>query len=236
MENTGRILRSKKNGKSRYTPINNDILQSKTLEPEEKSILVHLLSLPEDWVTYKTSIWKDMNIGRDRFNKHWAGLVKKGYINSIKVIKPNGQFAGYDHEIVEQPSLTNNQVTENQGTVNQFTDNQVTEIQLTGIQVTGVQVTEGQGVNKVIISESNNIENNNIESNNTVPKDINNSTINNIGNLDTIEDIIFWCSINDVSLGTNNPKYIIEDKWYLDKSYYEKELYLKKLTVQLQLN
>jgi hypothetical protein len=85
MENTGRILRSKKNDKSTYTLINNDILQSKTLEPEEKSILLHLLSLPEDLVTYKTVIWKDMNIGRDRFNKHWKGLVDKGYIHSKKL-------------------------------------------------------------------------------------------------------------------------------------------------------
>ena len=43
MENTGQIIRSKKTGKSRYTPISNEILQSSILTPEEKSILVHLL-------------------------------------------------------------------------------------------------------------------------------------------------------------------------------------------------
>ena len=82
MQNTGQILRSKKTGKSRYTPISNEILQSSELTPEEKSILVHLLSLPEDWVVYKGIIWRHMNMGRDRFNKNWKGLVDKGYIIS----------------------------------------------------------------------------------------------------------------------------------------------------------
>lgn len=165
MENTGRIKRSKKTGKSRYTPVSNAILQSKTLTPEEKSILVHLLSLPEDWVTYKTVIWKEMNMGRDRFDKHWKGLVNKGYIISVKVIKPNGQFAGYDHEIVEEPIHPEYQVTENQGTVLQCTDN---TDRLTEIQLTGIQGTESQGVNKVITEESNKEESNNI-----IPKEDN---------------------------------------------------------------
>jgi len=105
MKNTGQIVRSKKNGKSRYTPINNNILQSKTLSPEQKSILVHLLSLPEDWVVYKSEIWKDMNIGRDRFNKHWIGLVGLGYIVSIKMIDSTSNLIkGYNHIVYEEPA------------------------------------------------------------------------------------------------------------------------------------
>jgi hypothetical protein len=130
MKNTGRIIRSNKNGGSRYTPILNEILQSKTLQPEEKSILVHLLSLPQDWVIYKTFIWKDMNIGRDRFNKHWNGLVEKGYIHSIRITKDNGQFSGYDYEVLEEPFIELNRLTE--------------------IQLTGIQLPEIQSVNKVI--------------------------------------------------------------------------------------
>jgi hypothetical protein len=105
MKNTGQIVRSKKNGKSRYTPISNDILQSKTLTAEQKSILVHLLSLPEDWVVYKTEIWKDMNIGRDRFNKSWTGLVELGYIVSVKMIDSTSNLIkGYNHIVYEQPA------------------------------------------------------------------------------------------------------------------------------------
>jgi len=119
MKNTGQIVRSKKNGKSRYTPINNDILQSKTLTPEQKSILVHLLSLPEDWVVYKTEIWKDMNIGRDRFNKSWTRLVELGYIVSVKMIDTTTNLIkGYNHIVYEEPTsdLPNLGVTEIQVT------------------------------------------------------------------------------------------------------------------------
>lgn len=143
MKNTGQIIRSKKNGKSRYTAISNDILQSKILTPEQKSILVHLLSLPEDWIVYKTEIWKSMNIGRDRFNKSWAGLVKLGYIKSERVIKPNGQLLGYNHIVSEEPETL-------------LTENLLTEIQYTG----------RQSVNKVITQQSNNLQSNNIKNNN----------------------------------------------------------------------
>lgn len=147
IENTGQIVRSRKNGKSRYTPINNDICQSRILTCEQKSILVHLLSLPENWVVYKTNIWKDMNIGRDRFNKAWVGLVDLGYIVSIRMFKPNGQLKGYNHIVYEEPVLPESQVTKDQ----------FTEIQYTG----------NQSVNKVITLESNNTQSNNLKSNNT---------------------------------------------------------------------
>jgi len=150
LENTGQIVRSRKNGKSRYTPINNDICQSKTLTCEQKSVLIHLLSLPENWVVYKMHIWKDMNIGRDRFNKAWIGLVELGYIVSIRMFKPNGQLKGYNHIVYEEPVLPENQVTE--------------------IQVTEIQLTGNQSVNKVITQQKNNIESNNIESNNILGK------------------------------------------------------------------
>ena len=113
MQNTGQILRSRKTGKDTFTPIKNDILQSNTLEPEEKSILVHLLSLPSDWVVYKGIIWKEMNMGRDRFNKHWKGLVEKGYVVSVRVYDKNsGQFHGWNHIVYEEPILSD-RLTEN---------------------------------------------------------------------------------------------------------------------------
>ena len=60
MKNNGKIIRSKKDGTFGYTSISNDILQSKKLNPNQKSALVHLLSLPADWVVYKTTIWKKL--------------------------------------------------------------------------------------------------------------------------------------------------------------------------------
>ena len=142
MENTGQIIRSKKTGKSRYTPISNEILQSSTLTPEEKSILVHLLSLPEDWVVYKTLIWKEMNIGKNRFNTHWKSLVEKGYIQSIRMIDTNSNLIrGWNHIVYEEPII-------------QSTD------------IPDLGLSEKHSLNKVLIEQSNNIQSNKLESTN----------------------------------------------------------------------
>jgi hypothetical protein len=144
MQNTGQILRSKKTAKSRYTPISNEILQSTILTPEEKSILVHLLSLPEDWVVYKGIIWKQMNMGRDRFNKNWKGLVEKGYIISIKLIDTNTNLiSGYNHIVYEEPVLSECRTNQESDLLN-------------------FSKPENQSTYKEIKEESNNKQNNNI--------------------------------------------------------------------------
>lgn len=148
MKNTGQIVRSKKTGKSRYTPISNEILQSKTLTAEQKSILVHLLSLPEDWVVYKTEIWKEMNIGRDRFNRAWTRLVELGYIYSVKVIDSESNLIkGYNHIVYEEPlvldlltlGLTENQVAREPVSI-QSNKQQSNKIQSNNIENTSIEL------------------------------------------------------------------------------------------------
>ena len=80
MNNTGQICRSKKNAQSRYTMIDNAILQNWEMSTEEKAILIYLLSMPENWVVLKTKLISDCNIGRDRFNRAWKALQEKGYV------------------------------------------------------------------------------------------------------------------------------------------------------------
>jgi len=139
MQNTGQILRSRKNGKSKYTAINNDILQSKTLTAQEKSILVHLLSLPENWVVYKGLIWKEMNMGREQFNKHWKGLVEKGYVISIRMIDNETNLVkGWNHVVYEEPVLPDERT-------DQFSD------------LLNIGQSENPYLNKVINEESNNL-------------------------------------------------------------------------------
>lgn len=104
MKNTGQICRSKKNAQSRYTMIDNAILQSWELTPEEKSILIYLLSMPENWIVIKRKLIEDCNIGRDRFNRAWKGLQEKGYIQSIRVIDSDTkQIKGWNHIVYEEP-------------------------------------------------------------------------------------------------------------------------------------
>lgn len=104
MKNTSKIIRSKKSGNTPYTCISNEILQSKVLSTDAKSVLVHLLSLPETWIINKTTIWKLMNIGRERFNKAWTGLEKEGYIVSKKLFGNNNLIVGYNHIVCETPT------------------------------------------------------------------------------------------------------------------------------------
>jgi hypothetical protein len=112
MNNTGQIVRSRKTGRSRYTPITNDILQSRELTPEEKSILIYLLSMPEDWVVVKSQLFKWANFGRDSVNKAWRGLIEKGYVVSIRVFNSKGQFDGWNHVVYEEPVLDETLQTE----------------------------------------------------------------------------------------------------------------------------
>jgi DNA replication protein DnaC len=114
MQNTGQIIRSKKTGKDKYTPISNEILQSTTLTPEEKTVLIYLLSLPSDWVVLKRQLIEWANFGRDKFNKAWKGLHDSGYILSIRVFnQKTGQFVGWNHIVYEEPVLEDNRDTEN---------------------------------------------------------------------------------------------------------------------------
>ena len=174
---------------------------------------------------------KRLNIKKDSVRKLLTDLEDKGYIN--RVIKLRADYSvEYRHiSVIERHDNPTTFDVEYEGNTPQDINTVPPRINIT--HTPGQISTTPQDESAYIITEVNNKD---IKKEENLCIDINNSTINNIGNLDTIEDIIFWCSINDVSLGTNNPKYIIEDKWYLDKSYDEKELYLKKLTVQLQLN
>lgn len=121
MKNTSKIVRKKHNKDSHYTCISNDILQSKTLSTDEKSVLVHFLSLPETWVINKTTNWRIMNIGRERFYKAWDALEKAGYIVSTKLRGKNNLIVGYHHVVYEEPLKPNSDLpgtgeTENQST------------------------------------------------------------------------------------------------------------------------
>ena len=150
MKNTGQIIRTNVSA-GRFTPISNEILQSSILKPEEKSVLVHLLSLPTDWRIYKTEIWKSMNMGRDRFNKAWAGLERLGYIVTTKLTGDKTNLRqGYNYVVSDMP-------------VNQSSD-------LLDFSKPEIQSTR----NPVSIQSNNNEQTNNEQNNNKI-KRINNT-------------------------------------------------------------
>jgi len=101
LRNKSRIKRVADRSKN-YCIIPNDIAQSTKLKPNEKSLLVHLLSMPDDWFYLKTKFWKQTNLGRNAFNTAWKGLETHGYIKTEKIYEGN-LLRGYDYTISDSP-------------------------------------------------------------------------------------------------------------------------------------
>jgi hypothetical protein len=148
MINKGKINRSSKEDTNGYTPIDNSILQSSELSSDEICLLVHLISLPTNWSIVKKYLHHRFNMGRDKLDKAWKGLVDKGFIVTTK-LKNGNLNSGYFHEVYENPKLDNPKFgnTENQSTL------------------------------KTVDKESNKIENNKIENNNNIKNNINDTSI-----------------------------------------------------------
>jgi hypothetical protein len=98
MRNTSKIIR-KADVTKNYSIIPNYISQSKELTPEEKSLLIHMLSMPDNWNYVKTKFWRETNLGRTRFNTAWKGLEQKGFIKSEKIIGSDNLIKGYNYTI-----------------------------------------------------------------------------------------------------------------------------------------
>ena len=97
---TGKISKSKSNQK--FTVIPNEILQEKELSWKAKGLICYLLSLPDDWVLYKTELQNHSTDGRDSTTAGFNELVSKGYIE-VEEIRNNGQFSGFNYLVHNTP-------------------------------------------------------------------------------------------------------------------------------------
>lgn len=104
MNNTGQIVRAK-SGRE-FTLISNKLLQDCTLSFEEKGLLVFLLSLPEDWVLYKSNLHEKTKQPRGTVDRVFKLLQDKSYIISVKMIDAKTKvFQGWNHVVYEQPIM-----------------------------------------------------------------------------------------------------------------------------------
>jgi len=85
---------------SNYTVLPNDIFKA-DLSIEAIGLLAYFLSLPADWVIYKTTLHSQLKIGRDKLNNIFKELTECGYIISVEK-RQSGKII-YEHIVYDKP-------------------------------------------------------------------------------------------------------------------------------------
>lgn len=86
---------------SNYTIIPNEVFNSE-LSVGAIGLLAYFLSLPHDWIIYKTTVHEKLGIGREKLDRYFKELVNKGYIISVQKHMENGKFE-YEHIVYDKP-------------------------------------------------------------------------------------------------------------------------------------
>jgi hypothetical protein len=118
----GKIMKAR-GLQANFVQIPNTIVQSKLLSLKAKGLLCYLLSLPEDWVVYKTKLHTELKEGRDATIEAFNELIEHGYILQVQIIGEGGRFE-YDYVVyneavkpVSGKAVNGNTVTDNPCTV-----------------------------------------------------------------------------------------------------------------------
>jgi hypothetical protein len=97
--NAGQINKSKK--LDEYCIIPNAVLQDKNISMIGKSLLGYLLSLPSDWVVYKTELPNNFKEGKHTVYKAFEELVELGYILKVPIFTGNLK-SGYNYIVYSE--------------------------------------------------------------------------------------------------------------------------------------
>jgi hypothetical protein len=86
---------------SNYVVIPNEIFKQ-GLSIEAVGLLTYFLSLPHDWVIYKTQLHEQLGIGREKTDRVFKELQNSGYVLTVKGYNKNGQIE-YNHIVYDKP-------------------------------------------------------------------------------------------------------------------------------------
>lgn len=100
MANTGQIIKSKT--AQDFVTLTNDVARSNELSLKAKGLLIHLLSLPHDWVIYRGNLYNTINDKKGSIDTAFRELQDKGFILSVKVIDDKGRFKGWNHVVYDK--------------------------------------------------------------------------------------------------------------------------------------
>jgi hypothetical protein len=163
MGNSTTFLRVEKT--KNYTVILNSLITSTSLTSDEKSLLFHILSLPDDWVIYKDYFKKYYSgcISDKKIDNAWKGLETKGYLKKDRVKRQDGKFSSWHYVVREVPftDISKSDMSENQ-TIGNTTSQEKGDIQSTNKPNTNLQSTNSTKFdnNSIILGQENQTESN----------------------------------------------------------------------------
>lgn len=143
-----------------YSQIPNAMLQDCNLSMKAKGLLSFLLSLPPDWVIYKSTLPSYFSDGYSAISSAWDELVDAGYILSVQMIGDGHKFQGWNHIVYYEPQITkvntNDNVIPELGSSDldnaDFGKSQIGEPQTTNTEYTNKHKTKKQYTKKESIS------------------------------------------------------------------------------------
>jgi hypothetical protein len=111
-----------RNKTANFTVVDNDAFKRNDLSLGAKGLLIFLLTLPDDWQIYKSSLHNHFTNGKHAISTAFDELKNMGYIKSELKHDDKGKFAGYDYTVHEHPlsenPITDNPITDNQTLLN----------------------------------------------------------------------------------------------------------------------
>jgi len=81
-----------------------EFLRSKSVSLKAKGLLSFLLSLPPDWVIYKSKLTDYFLDGKDSISSAWDELEILGYIHSVRIIGGDGLSRGFNYVVYYEPT------------------------------------------------------------------------------------------------------------------------------------
>jgi uncharacterized phage protein (TIGR02220 family) len=96
----GKLIKPNRVG---FTVASNKVIRDKRLSWKARGIFIYLWSQPTDWEFYETEVGKHATDGRDSLRSGLKELEQLGYLKRNRVRGENGQLAGSDWNIDDQP-------------------------------------------------------------------------------------------------------------------------------------
>lgn len=82
-----------------FTSISNDLIFDMNLTMNEKSLLIFIISMPDDHILSKCYLHECLPDSKCSIDKAFLSLIDKGFIKCTKIKDSKGRFKGFSYEI-----------------------------------------------------------------------------------------------------------------------------------------